>query len=80
MDGELLHVHRHLARGERRHDLLEPEPSRIVTSVVGPNSWPWSAATISDGRSVGDRSNVPAAIVPSRPAVMIAYWKAMLAA
>ena len=48
------------------------EPSMIVTSVVGPNSSPWSAATISDGRSVGDRSNVPAAIVPSRPAEMIA--------
>ena len=49
----------------------------IVTSVVGPNSSPFSAATISDGRSVGDRSNVPNAIVPSRPAVMIAYWKAI---
>ena len=53
------------------------EPSMIVTSVVGPNSSPFNAATISDGRSVGDRSNVPNAIVPSRPAVMIAYWKAM---
>ena len=42
-------------------------PSRIVTSVVGPNSSPWSVATISDGRSVGDRSNVPARDRALRP-------------
>ena len=32
------------------------EPSWSVTVVVGPNGTPWSAATISLGRSVGDRS------------------------
>ena len=51
-------------------------PSIRVTVVVGPKGTPWSAATISDGRSVGDRSYVPNARVPSRPAVITAYWNA----
>ena len=45
--------------------------------MTSPIPWSCSAATICDGRSVGDRSNVPAAIVPSRFALMIAYWNAI---
>ena len=52
-------------------------PSWIVIVVVGPNSWPCSAATIWDGAASATGRRYPQASVPSRPAVMTAYWKAI---